>query len=99
MTVKDLQKLEFKSTIFGTIYQTIDSVIINKNFFKLVSNKDAGKKNIDDLIFATKVLKHLKSNAIVLASNEQTCGIGTGQTNRVDSLKIALKKFKYSLTQ
>ncbi len=94
MTVKDLQKLEFKSTIFGTIYQTIDSVIINKNFFKLVSNKDAGKKNIDDLIFATKVVKHLKSNAIVLASNEQTCGIGTGQTNRVDSLKIALKKCK-----
>ena len=46
------------------------------------------------MIFALKVVKHLKSNAIVLSHNLQTVGIGCGQTNRVDSLEIALRRYK-----
>ena len=49
---------------------------------------------MDDLIFAFKVAKHVKSNAIVLANNKQTIGIGAGQMSRVDSTKIAIIKYK-----
>ena len=46
-----------------------------------------------DLIFAFKVVKHVKSNAIVYVKNMKTIGIGAGQTSRVDSSKIAIQKF------
>ena len=48
-------------------------------------------KVLEDLIFSIKVVKHLKSNAVVLANNKQTVGLGHGQTNRVDALKSAIK--------
>ncbi len=85
---------EVRSTIFGNLYQTENNTKINRKFFKLASNKDISKKNFDDLIFATKVVKHLKSNAIVLAKNKQTVGLGMGQTNRYDSVKLAIKGMK-----
>ena len=47
---------------------------------------------IDDLIFALKVCKHVKSNAIVLVNNKQTIGIGAGQMSRIDSTKISIQK-------
>ena len=93
-----LQKQESRSTLFGTIYQNIDNSKINKSFCKLVAHKQASVSSMNDIIFGIKVVKHLKSNAIVLAANEQTVGIGNGQTNRVGALKIAIKglnkKFK-----
>ena len=46
---------------------------------------------MEDLIFSLKVVKHLKSNAIVLSRNKQTIGLGHGQTNRVDALSLQLK--------
>ena len=89
-----IPKEEFRSTSFGTIYQNTNSNKINKNFFKLVAHKSVSKKILDDLIFSAKVAKHLKSNAIVLSKNKQTIGLGCGQTNRVDSLNIAIEKNK-----
>ena len=85
---------EFRSTLFGTIYQNTNSNKINKNFFRLAAHKSVSKKILDDLIFSAKVAKHLKSNAIVLSKNKQTIGLGCGQTNRVDSLNIAIKRNK-----
>ena len=85
------EKLISRSTLFGELYQTIDVSPINKNFVKLVSEKNTSKKSIDDLIFSLKVVKHLKSNAIVLSRNKQTLGLGHGQTNRVDALNFAIK--------
>ncbi len=85
---------EFRSTLFGTIYQNTNSNKINKNFFRLAAHKTVPKKILDDLIFSAKVAKHLKSNAIVLSKNKQTIGLGCGQTNRVDSLNIAIEKNK-----
>ena len=73
------------------IFQTTDLNPRNKKFIKLISNKKASSKSLDDLIFALKVVKHLKSNAIVLSKNKQTLGLGHGQTNRVDSLNFAIK--------
>ncbi len=85
------QTIEYKSTLFGDLYQSRDLVPINKKFLKLASNKKAASKSIDDLIFSLKVVKHLKSNAVVLSKDKQTVGLGLGQTNRVDALNSAIK--------
>ncbi len=82
--------LDSRSTLFGKIYQTKDMVSINKNFVKLASYKKNSSKLIEDLIFSLKVVKHLKSNAVVLSKNKQTLGLGHGQTNRIDALKVAI---------
>ena len=85
------QTIEYKSTIFGDLYQFRDLTNINEKFLKLVSKKKAGIDSLIDLIFSLKVAKHLKSNAVVLSKNKQTLGLGHGQTNRVDALKFAIK--------
>ena len=87
---------EVKSTIFGDLYQEKNLSVISRNFIKLVSKKKTSSKRIEDIIFALKVVKHLKSNSIVLACNKQTLGIGQGQTNRVDALNYAIKNMKNS---
>jgi len=88
------QNIEYKSTLFGDLYQTKDLTPINKRFLNLVSGKTASSKSIDDLIFSIKVAKHLKSNAVVLSKNKQTLGLGHGQTNRFDALNSAIKNLK-----
>ena len=85
------QIVEHKSTIFGDLYQTTSLKNIDKKFLELKSTRKSSLKSVDDLIFALKVAKHLKSNAIVLAGNKQTLGLGHGQTNRIDALKTAIK--------
>ena len=93
LRIPDTKKmvLQHRSTLFGDLYQTIDSENINKQFLELKSTKRASLKSVNDLIFGLKVAKHLKSNAIVLSQNKQTLGLGHGHTNRVDALKTAIK--------
>ncbi len=87
---------DYKSTLFGTLHQKTDLTPIKKNFIQLSTVKKASKQSLEDLIFSLKVVKHLKSNAIVLSRNKQTIGLGHGQTNRINALKHALKnKNKY----
>ena len=86
--------LDYKSTLFGDLYQTKDRTVLSKKFLSLVSNKKTSTKTLEDIVFSLKVVKHLKSNAIVLSNNKQTLGLGHGQTNRVDALKFALKNKK-----
>jgi len=88
------QNIEYKSTLFGDLYQTKDLTPINKKFLNLVSIKKVSAKSVDDLIFSLKVAKHLKSNAVVLSRNKQTVGLGHGQTNRFDALNFAIKNMK-----
>ena len=85
---------DYRSTLFGDLYQTRDIRPINQKFIKLVTRKKATSKSVEDLIFALKVVKHLKSNAVVLSKNKQTVGLGHGQTNRVDALNFAIKNKK-----
>ncbi len=59
-----------------------------------VTNKEPSKRELEDLIFASKLCKHTKSNTIVLAKNKQLCASGTGQTSRVDALNQAIHKAK-----
>jgi len=62
--------------------------------FKIVSKRKPSAKEMKNLIFAFNICRYVKSNAIVLASNETTVGIGSGQPSRLDSCKIAIKKMK-----
>ncbi len=89
------QNIDFRSTIFGKLYQDRDLTPIDQNFINLVSKKKASNKSLEDIIFSLKIVKHLKSNAIVLSRNKQTIGLGHGQTNRIDALKFAIKNKKH----
>ncbi len=93
--IKKNNKIEYKSTLFGDLYQTKDLMPINQKFINLVSEKKASSTSIQDIIFSLKIVKHLKSNAVVLSKNKQTMGLGHGQTNRVDALNFAIKNKKY----
>lgn len=59
---------------------------------KVVTAKSPTEQEVEDLIFANKIVKHTKSNAIVLAKNKQLCASGVGQTSRVDALTHAIEK-------
>ena len=86
------EKKEMKRIVGGFLIQEKNKTkIISKNLM-CVSKKNTNKNYIMNLIFAYKVCKHVKSNAIVLVFNKQTIGIGAGQMNRFDSTKLALSK-------
>ena len=66
----------------------------SKSNFKVVSKKKPNSQTLKNLIFAFNVCRYVKSNAIVLANNGSTLGIGSGQPSRLDSCKIAINKMK-----
>ena len=76
------------------LVQTEDFNKFNKNDFKIVSKKKPNSKQMRNLIFAFNICRYTKSNAIVLARNETTVGIGSGQPSRLDSCQIAIDKMK-----
>ena len=76
------------------LIQTEDLDKFNKKNFEIVSKKKPNTRQMKNLIFAFNVCRFVKSNAIVLASNETTVGIGSGQPSRLDSCKIAIDKMK-----
>jgi phosphoribosylaminoimidazolecarboxamide formyltransferase/IMP cyclohydrolase len=88
---KNLQS-QIKSVSGGFLIQDLDQKIITKNDLKLVSKKSVNDLEIEQLIFAMNVCKHVKSNAIVVVQDFQAIGIGGGQTSRVDACEIACKK-------
>ena len=89
----DLDTKLIKSVYGGYLIQDRDTHIIEKEQLKIVTNSQPTESELNDLIFAFKIVKHVKSNAIVYVKNMQTIGIGAGQTSRVDSSKIAIQKF------
>jgi phosphoribosylaminoimidazolecarboxamide formyltransferase/IMP cyclohydrolase len=76
------------------LVQTEDFNKFSKNDFKIVSKKKPNSKQMRNLIFAFNICRYTKSNAIVLARNETTVGIGSGQPSRLDSCQIAIDKMK-----
>ena len=95
-TLKNKNNKILKTVNSGVLYQEFNSFKISKSAIKLVSKTKSSKKIFDDLVFAYRVAKHVKSNAIVFANNKQTLGIGAGQMSRSDSTKIAIMKYKLS---
>ena len=72
--------------------QDADSVTPEDIELNIVSKRKPSEKEMDDLKFAWRCVKHIKSNAIVIAKNRQLLGMGSGQPNRVKSLDIAIEK-------
>ena len=86
--------LSFNSANENILVQSEDKKNFTKKDFKIVSKKKPSKSQLDDLIFAFNICKYVKSNAIVLASNKTTIGIGSGQPSRLDSCQIAINKMR-----
>ena len=84
--------VKFNSANEIIITQTEDLEKFNIKNFKIVSKKKPNKSQLKNLIFAFNVCRYVKSNAIVLASQKATVGIGSGQPSRLDSCKIAIDK-------
>ena len=74
------------------LLQSEDKNIFSEKDFKIVSKKKPSKSQLENLIFAFNICRYVKSNAIVLASNKSTIGIGSGQPSRLDSCQIAIDK-------
>ena len=88
--IKDL--VRFNSANEAILTQSEDINKFNIKDFKIVSKKKPTKSQLKNLIFAFNVCRYVKSNAIVLAANEATVGIGSGQPSRLDSCQIAIDK-------
>jgi phosphoribosylaminoimidazolecarboxamide formyltransferase/IMP cyclohydrolase len=88
------KNLKFTSSNEEILIQSEDFDIFTIKDFKVVSKKKPSSKQMKNLIFAFNVCRYVKSNAIVLASNNSTVGIGSGQPSRLDSCKIAISKMK-----
>lgn len=86
------QKLEVTSVLGGVVVQERDLVGESENNFTVVSKAQPTKEQLQAMVFAQKVVKHVKSNAIVVARNGQTLGIGAGQPNRIDSVVYSIQK-------
>lgn len=80
---------ELKKIGGGLLLQSPDNFSIDINHCKVVSKLKPNEEQIADMLFAWRVAKYVKSNAIVFCKNNQTLGIGAGQMSRVDSTKIA----------
>lgn len=91
-TYKNYKKQDVKELSLGTLVQSIDNKEIDKDSFKVVTKKKPTAEQVEDMVFAWKVAKHTKSNAIVVALNKKAIGIGVGQTSRIASMEIALNQ-------
>ena len=85
-------QLDLKKISGGLLVQQADLSVDSEDSWRTVTKKQLTAEQSKQLAFAWKVVKHVKSNAIVVADNNQTLGVGAGQMNRVGSAEIALKQ-------
>jgi phosphoribosylaminoimidazolecarboxamide formyltransferase / IMP cyclohydrolase len=90
-----LPKMQMKTILNGVVMQDYDQVIEDAAQFKFVTDKRPDERETEDLVFALKAIKHIKSNGITLTKNKQLIGSGTGQTSRVDALKQSIEKARH----
>jgi phosphoribosylaminoimidazolecarboxamide formyltransferase/IMP cyclohydrolase len=83
---------QVRTLLNGVLVQDKDLKSETADDMKVVTEKVPTEQEIEDLIFANKIVKHTKSNAIVMAKNKQLCASGVGQTSRVDALEQAIEK-------
>ncbi len=91
-----LNTLEFKRVGGGLLVQTPDDFTAQASGLKIVTKVQPTAQQIEDLLFAERVAKFVKSNAIVFCGNGMTLGVGAGQMSRVDSTKIASIKAQHA---
>jgi phosphoribosylaminoimidazolecarboxamide formyltransferase / IMP cyclohydrolase len=90
-----------RTCLNGVLVQDKDLITDTEAHLKTATKTAPSKEEIEDLLFASKICKHTKSNTIVLVKNKQLCASGTGQTSRVDALNQAIHKaisFEFDLT-
>ncbi|MGA9589412.1 MAG: bifunctional phosphoribosylaminoimidazolecarboxamide formyltransferase/IMP cyclohydrolase, partial [Salegentibacter sp.] len=88
----ELPKQQVRTCLNGVLVQDKDSKTDTAEDLKTATNNKPSEEELSDLLFASKICKHTKSNTIVLAKNKQLCASGTGQTSRVDALKQSIEK-------
>jgi len=88
----DMPKTSVRSCLNGVLVQGRDNITDAIEHLTYATNNKPNKNELEDLIFASKICKHTKSNTIVLAKNKQLLASGTGQTSRVDALNQAIHK-------
>jgi len=86
------ESVDIKSIDGGIVIQEKDLFDLDKNRLKVATKRKPTKREWQDLLFGWKVVKHVKSNAIVFVKNRQTIGVGMGQVNRVDSVMLCAKR-------
>jgi phosphoribosylaminoimidazolecarboxamide formyltransferase/IMP cyclohydrolase len=89
---RDKKKIDIKKVAGGVLIQHADTRRVSMKDLKIVSKKKPTKKQMEDMLFARNVVKHVKSNSVVFAKNKVTTGIGAGQMSRVDAVNIASAK-------
>jgi len=87
---------EARSVLGGVLLQDRDQKRTNPSNWNFVTERKPSAEEMEAMLFGWRVVKHVKSNAIVLAKGEQTLGIGAGQMSRIDSTHIAIDKAKQS---
>ncbi|MFH1460651.1 MAG: bifunctional phosphoribosylaminoimidazolecarboxamide formyltransferase/IMP cyclohydrolase [Candidatus Omnitrophota bacterium] len=88
----EFEDYDFKRITGGLLVQDKDVKLLDNDLLKFVTSKKPSENEMNSLIFAWKIVKNVKSNAIVLAQGTKTVGIGAGQMSRVDSVIIAIRK-------
>ncbi|MCK9555341.1 bifunctional phosphoribosylaminoimidazolecarboxamide formyltransferase/IMP cyclohydrolase [bacterium] len=88
---------DLKKVTGGVLVQDRDVKEVTEKDIRVVTKKKPTEKQVEDMLFAWKIVKHVKSNAIVYVKDNQTIGIGAGQMSRVDSSKIAVMKAQKGL--
>lgn len=88
----ELPKTQFRTILNGVLLQDKDLVTETAAELKLITQTQPTAQEVEDMIFANKIVKHTKSNTIVLAKDKQLLASGTGQTSRVDALRQAIHK-------
>ncbi|MGL5635267.1 MAG: bifunctional phosphoribosylaminoimidazolecarboxamide formyltransferase/IMP cyclohydrolase [Bacteroidales bacterium] len=86
--------VQFRSLLNGVLQQDKDLKVETPEELKVVTETGVTPEQVEDLLFANRIVKHSKSNAIVLAKNKQMISSGVGQTSRVDALRQAIEKAK-----
>jgi len=84
----------FRSMLGGVLWQERDSSTEQASGMRPVTARQPSEEEYLDMVFANKIVKHSRSNAIVLAKNRQLCASGIGQTSRIDALRQAIQKAK-----
>jgi phosphoribosylaminoimidazolecarboxamide formyltransferase/IMP cyclohydrolase len=90
----ELPDISYRTALNGVLAQDPNNVTDSREDLKNVTNRIVSDDEIEDLLFASKICKHTKSNTIILVKNKQLCAGGTGQTSRVDALEQAIAKAK-----
>jgi phosphoribosylaminoimidazolecarboxamide formyltransferase/IMP cyclohydrolase len=85
-------KYDFRKIAGGVLYQEKDNEILSREDLKTVTKRKPTEAETDDLLFAFRIAKHTKSNAVVFAGDKKTLAIGGGQPSRIDSTRIAINK-------